>query len=595
MPIVKKIIVALAVSSLLMTGSGIVRAQTYEETRPFTAKRIVSKVMERLGIGDEVEETDEAGQDMYILTYRRLREKTNAAASRRAADELGLTTAEVEQFASGDIGGIMATAEDACRSKVRNEKSNALAEALAGLERGDPRIREITDEITAKYEGITRGCGMTRDQALAFVDNFQTFLNDARQDEILAEEVGQRVRASEIYADGDTENSGFDLLVDLDIIEKLLFQHETVTYPRAVSPAEKTMSLPELLEEREAEAAPAPPAGGAAPPAPPPAPAPPAPGAAGGLPPVPPEPETGGPETCFADRTLENALDAYDRTAPSGGPRTGTLRNPLTGGAAPGSAGDAELTSQFDRTHLGDDLTPAPPARRITEEFCAGTDPDDKLQAQFCLEWSVKTRLATAFAEEDNCVACHIEHMNDLFKKTLNHNLIPGKITGNPFEPAQCKSGLGLVKFDVNINVLFNPIVTPPNDNLLLQPSAFATWKRVKQLYPYFFADKENVDEPIPTIEDYTAQRLFSFARKETSRTAIIKDMEKIVKIEKAKIEQDLRKLETSMDVEARNSTTQALDYEMRTMLQLFESFKKLFADIATGPCKALLDKPVTQ
>jgi hypothetical protein len=204
-------------------------------------------------------------------------------------------------------------------------------------------------------------------------------------------------------------------------------------------------------------------------------------------------------------------------------------------------------------------------------------------------------RRATFFEKEDNCVSCHVDNINKLFKETLNHSLVPGKITGNPYEPAQCKKGFGLTKYDLNVFILYNPILTPPNDNLLLQASATHTWKRVRELYPYFFSEKDEEEpERLPTIEDYTAQRLFSFARTTTTRTKIFKDLDKIVTNERAQIKQNLANLETVELTESANAGTQALAYEMQTMLQLFESFRGLFIDIVKEPCRELPQKPVT-
>ena len=72
-------IAAILIASLIMGGQ-LVSAQTYEETRPFRAKRIVSKILERAGFGEGIDETTEAGQNMYLRVYKRLREDVNVSA-----------------------------------------------------------------------------------------------------------------------------------------------------------------------------------------------------------------------------------------------------------------------------------------------------------------------------------------------------------------------------------------------------------------------------------------------------------------------------------------------------------------------------------
>lgn len=73
------------------------------------------------------------------------------------------------------------------------------------------------------------------------------------------------------------------------------------------------------------------------------------------------------------------------------------------------------------------------------------------------------------FAEDDNCIVCHLQYINDKLQKTISHNLIPAKGTGNLGESSLCKDASGISLGSVSLNIAFTavPIVTPPKDDLV--------------------------------------------------------------------------------------------------------------------------------
>lgn len=73
------------------------------------------------------------------------------------------------------------------------------------------------------------------------------------------------------------------------------------------------------------------------------------------------------------------------------------------------------------------------------------------------------------FAEDDNCIVCHLQYINDKLQKTISHNLIPAKATGNLGESSLCKDASGTSLGSVSLNIAFTavPIVTPPKDDLV--------------------------------------------------------------------------------------------------------------------------------
>lgn len=563
--------IGLIICLTLNTGVKTAYAETAEEARPFSAKRVFSKVAESLGLTDWVEEafTSEknVGKNTYFKIYEEIRSKVEDKTARRVADSLGVTASEVKDFLGGDIAAVLDYMEEDCRQTTPDDSL----------------------------------CKIDKSEALMFIQNLQGFVDETRMEEKLLANTEEQLFATEVYANGSTADSGFDLLTDLDIIDKFLFQKETITYPVPVVGSEHELSLSDLLGDRDGktesreekvesrgeEAA----AGGAQneerdreedmP--------------GGGSEPVnePATEEETGPRECFTDNKLEESLTQYEN-------EIGTIEQGLTlddGSGTIRTGPDAEPTRPQDRTHLGDNIIPAPAAIRIGDQICPVTDEEGMLKTQVCFEVNTKWRQPTLYHRVDNCITCHIEHINTLFKETLSHSLVPGKITGNLYEPAKCKKGFGQVKLDFNFFMIFNPIITPPNDNLLFKPSAFATWKKLQEMYPYNFISKLIPDGETPqeTVESHANDWALSVARDETPKTEVMKKIDEIVSQEQDNLTFRLANLDTVTLAQAENSNTKALEQEMQVMLQLFESFKAMFEEIVKEPCEELPKKSNTE
>ncbi|MBI2453807.1 hypothetical protein HYV58_01365, partial [Candidatus Peregrinibacteria bacterium] len=85
----------------------------------------------------------------------------------------------------------------------------------------------------------------------------------------------------------------------------------------------------------------------------------------------------------------------------------------------------------------------------------------------FCVKVETLFKKQSARLDSENCIACHFEKLNDSFKKTIDRNLTPSKATGNLMEGPKCKRQTLESSAAFNIVVIPQPILTPPNDDLV--------------------------------------------------------------------------------------------------------------------------------
>lgn len=245
--------------------------------------------------------------------------------------------------------------------------------------------------------------------------------------------------ALELFANGKNSDSGFDLLDDLDRIEKILFAE---TAPSQFGDlAKKSNSSASILANSNLDLT--------------------SPNPNNPTPDLdsnqqenssvqPPAPET--PATnpnspnglaCPINPNLEAELSEFE---------DGELRSP-SGGASPNSSEtpgqNPELSSQIGQIAFGS----APNLK-------AFTPPDPKCPngivstPNFCLRVEkVIAKGGLKFTGEQNCVACVIQKIKDITNELTSESLVPNKVTGNFGEPAICKNA-ALDAFSLRISLV---------------------------------------------------------------------------------------------------------------------------------------------
>lgn len=542
-----------------------------DEDVPFSTARIFSKLTEELGLNPNADwfetfgETDpkKVGKDLYMVIYKKTKSQPQKQATKNVANKYGLPQSDLIHITNADYGPII------------DKKPGLTQEELT------EKITEIQNELNAERELLE-----------------------------LKANIKASTEMSEIFANGDLGDSGFDLIHDLDRIEEILFLR--------ASPIEIGRSYTKAG------------AGGAGGNAPV--------GQAGGtqatvtgpegtkLPSIPTTPQSnydpitntpvktgqGGqqvksgdysgqvnPLECFDDNDYEEALGEFETKSltntnykdGSGGqtPYSGEIEfgAPKTSGSTPGSA-----------TGSGSEpVLEAKPAA-VTNTKAAESDDwskkrwcnDDKT---FCLEIRlVRKPAVSAFANADNCIACHIQKINDVLKTTITHSLVPAKATGNLGESAMCKKGVINVFGTVSMNVyaIAQPVQTPLNDDLVYGTTIAEDWKRYCEtaIFPFGMCDEppktvvESKYEIPPLVGETAAQKILNELPDEAPLQEASKRIDEYIVGVYTQQQKEISELDSQGVTAQKIMLFQALQPEMDQMNYYFANIRDLMQSLHT-------------
>jgi len=171
------------ISPMIAVGAGEQFPDSDEEV-PFSTARIFSKLTEELGLNpnadwfDTFGETDpnKVGKDLYLTIYNKTKNQPQRQATKNIANKYGLPQTDLIHITNADYGPII-------------EKKPGLTQ------------EELTEKVT----------------------EIQGELNTERELLELKANIKASTEMSEIFANGDLGDSGFDLIHDLDRIEEILF------------------------------------------------------------------------------------------------------------------------------------------------------------------------------------------------------------------------------------------------------------------------------------------------------------------------------------------------------------------------------------
>lgn len=320
--------------------------------------------------------------------------------------------------------------------------------------------------IASLYEGENLS---TTEAIDAWIDIKQDY-EDNLADKKLEQEMFLDSYTREIFANGDTGDSSFDVLYDLEIIEYLLFGEsgystesteeesiepedsedtETSEGEEASSeePASSTSSQSEgeESETEETSTTEAEPAAAT----------------------ETEEEEPVTPASCTVASELQNAFLAVvpeealtDETAED----EITEETPETGEEIPVANGETESESSADT----DSADSSEPDAILTAEPNDWTSPE-VCDSVFCLFINFENREDPSYTKTDNCISCHLKYIVKALEDTTSQSLTLGKVSGNLMEPPVCKNDLllSLTKIDLNLFLIPMPIQTPPQGDIV--------------------------------------------------------------------------------------------------------------------------------
>lgn len=488
-----------------------------EKDIPFSSARLFSKLVDKIaGVSADTElgqggDTDtDIGQNIYMIIYNKTQNQPIKNALKNVAGRYGMSEGEMNMILNGDYTKLL----DKKTGLTQAEMYNKVAEMKQLY-----KEQKDTLELEANIKAATA--------------------------------------PSEIYANGDTGDSEFDLIDDLSVIEKILFLKS--------NPIDVGKGYNSASDNSGEIALPTPPAPGAPAQSPndggvviPPGAATPQgkPGIAASpvTPATPSTPPLSGkssggalsnagvnPNSCFSNPQFMDALKNFQIKAsidPNYKDRAQVL-SANTSAKTPAVAGTG--TNQSGLELAKDDffpVKPIPPAPPVQPAPADNWKGDNLCNDIFCLTINfIKKPAVSSFKNSDNCISCHAEKINDILKKVINSTLSPSKAPGNLFESAKCKKALGdsFSKVSMNFYAIQVPVKTPINDDIAYGTNIEDDWYNYCNAVSFPFpCAKKDPPKTVggsqytipPSATDTVTGKVFSNTSDSTSQADVSRDIQ---------------------------------------------------------------------
>lgn len=533
-----------------------------EEDVPYSSARVFSKIIGATGMNPNADwgtsfgqsNEEDVGKDLYLMVYRKVNVDPQQKALKNIAGKYGMTEAALNSILHGDY--------------------------------------------TALFE---KKKSMSQEEAQKKLSEIQQLFKEEAELQSLEANVKSAVEPSEIFANGDLADSGFDLINDLDIIEKILFLK---TNPIDIGAGYSSS------DDSSADSSGGAPSGSGV--------NPPADtsdilvdGSSGGSSQQTQEsqestgstqnPLTGGtlpsdnldPNTCFAGDNYQSALSKFEKKAATDPDyKDGTDKGKDTGK----NPGDNEKTgSNSSALTASDDFLPVqpPPSAPPIQPAEAGDWlQEDVCEDVFCIFVKSVTAPATSsFAKSDNCIACHAEKINDVLKDLINHSLVPNKAPGNMMESGKCKKAMSTGFSSVSMNFYASPmpIKTPQNDDIIFGTNIEDDWYNYCNAVAFPFGckkekaptDASKVEYTLPpVISNTVAAKVTSQASDSASFGTVNADIQKGIDAYNLERSLGATKVDTGVKADAGSSFFGPLKTEMDSMNSYFINFSDILQSL---------------
>ncbi|MFA6305814.1 MAG: hypothetical protein WC651_03770 [Candidatus Gracilibacteria bacterium] len=207
-------------------------------------------------------------------------------------------------------------------------------------------------------------------------------------------------------------------------------------------------------------------------------------------------------------------------------------------------------------------------------------------QASVCLTVKLVKKTLTSYYPGKSCVLCEVKKINETLKKTLDHSLIPNKVTGNLMESAKCKSAIEVPLIDMKFVLIEASIPTPSGNDAIFGKNIFESWRKF-------------VDRYRPLLFSYSIFDTISKAQLENAPSAITQDkifseIQKEFATATAEANKNISDIEMSESATNTALYAQTLIKELDFMTQTFEKYKNLL-EKTNNVCQEWGKKPDIQ
>jgi len=502
----KQLVYISAITLLILASMQIASAKTNKaKTKPSetTDKTVVEELL------DEVKNKPKTAinQDMYLKLYKEINNDPKDRATKTISKKYSMTEDQIRSIVvNGDLSQLIKKQENADISKILFQYTKILND-----------------------------------------------YNNELETENLRSELELQTKPSEIFMDGDTSNSEFDILRDLTVIEVILFNESSTsefggkftTPDFDFSDKEDEAFTDDLFDKNNNTN------------------------------------ETPGSQTnnqtssvefsplyCFSKQSvLDNAISDFDESQ---------QRN---------QNGDDK--SGNNNNEDGNKDEPEFPKAESDEWPSKYLCPDG---AFYCIDISFDIKSAKAYGKSDNCIACHVQNINKALDKLLSKPLSANKLSGNLFEVPKCKSSF--TNLPVNMNII-TVAVAPPrqsNQDKYIKLNIEKDWNKLKEAFNAYFYKTKN-PPPQATVENRSIKETLQGASNNATIDEITVKAQDRTQIIRKKVEKNVTESKEETTTELNNTQYQMTSGELEAMNQAFNTILKQLNKMKI-PCTDLSTKP---
>jgi len=301
------------------------------------------------------------------------------------------------------------------------------------------------------------------------------------------------------------------------------------------------------------------------------------------------------PNICFGSNSLDKALSDFDKKKATDANYKETPTQPSSSNQT-NNSGSATSDQNNSSGHGGGSLQPQPftynpPETQSTVAAPASnwltTPPCTDI---FCIQVNFVKKPVSSYVDADNCIACHVEKIDEKLKETIGHSLIPGKATGNLIEPGICKQATADLMRSVNMRfyAVAKPIKTPTNDDLVYGTSASDEFTKFLNTYKPFPFYEQKVPDPkdptqdtsVPSVVDSATKAALQYATADTTFSALSNQIQQQVQGTQNAIAQQAAVYDASVKTDTDSSFYQSIRNELDQMNFYFDNFQTILNTI---------------
>ncbi|MBA4336964.1 hypothetical protein C0416_04310 [bacterium] len=439
-------------------------------------------------------------QNMYLEIYKEVNNKPQESAAKSTSSKYGMTTDQINKvMKEGDL------------SPITKDQKNA-----------------TVDQVFLQYKKMAND------------------YNSALETENLRTELEMQTKPSELFMDGDTSNSEFDVLYDLTIIEVILFNQGStsqfggkfITPDFDFSDKDDEAFIDNLFNKDE-------------------------------------EVQTTDSSTNQTDEDVFSSLSCLIGESNLNSALSEFEENQNQQNADQSGEGTQEDATEAEFPKAESDNWP-------TEYLC----PDGGF---YCIEITFDIKAAKAYGKSDNCVSCHIQNINKDLDNLLSKPLSANKLSGNLFEMPKCKSSYTNLPANMNIITL---AVQPPrqsNQDKYVKLDIEKEWIKMEERFNAYF---NNTDNPPPTltVEDRSVKEALQGSSANATIDEISVKAQDRVQVTQDEVSEGAESKEKENRTELNNTEYQMVINELETMKKSFATILQKLKEMKT-PCTDLSTK----